>query len=110
VRVRLGEDEYAALAAAARASGLTPTGYAAQAAVAAARRARHQTPRSDTEAVRELMTTRAQLRRYGNNLNQVARSFNAGGQPPEWLAHAITLTNGVVARIDAAVQDLLHGP
>ncbi len=46
------------------------------------------------------MTTRAQLRRYGNNLNQAARILNAGGDPPEWLKNAIALTDRVVQRID----------
>ncbi len=110
VRVRLGEDEYAVVAAAARASGLTPTGYAAEAALAAARHAGEQTSRVDVEAVRELMTTRAQLRRYGNNLNQAARILNAGGDPPEWLESAIALTDRVVHSIDKAVQDVLDPP
>jgi hypothetical protein len=52
------------------------------------------------------MSARAQLRRYGNNLNQVARMLNAGGEAPEWLTHAVHLTNTVVARIDTAVEDL----
>ena len=110
VRVRLGEDEYDVVAAAARASGLTPTGYAAEAALAAARQAGQQAPKADVEAVRELMTTRAQLRRYGNNLNQAARILNAGGDPPDWLRNAIALTDRVVHRIDRVVQDLLDPP
>ena len=40
------------------------------------------------------MAIRAQLRRYGNNLNQAARILHAGGDPPEWLSGAITLTTG----------------
>ena len=56
------------------------------------------------------MQARAQLRRYGNNINQAARVLNAGGQPPEWLAHAVALTNRVVGDIDEAVQDLLDQP
>ena len=110
VRIRLGEDEYDVVAAAARASGLTPTGYAAEAALAAARRAGPQARRADVEAVRELMTTRAQLRRYGNNLNQAARILNAGGDPPDWLRNTIALTDRVVHRIDGVVQDLLEPP
>jgi hypothetical protein len=110
VRVWLDEDEYAVIAAAARASGLTPTGYAAEAALAAARRERQQTPHAHVQAVRELMTTRAQLRRYGNNLNQAARILNAGGDPPPWLRNAIALTDRVVHSIDQAVQDLLDPP
>ena len=86
-------------------SGVTPTGYRAEAAVAAARRARQDGP-TPTETLRELMTARAQLRRYGNNLNQAARTLNAGGDPPEWLRNAIDLTDRAVLRIDQAVQDL----
>ena len=56
------------------------------------------------------MATRAQLRRYGNNLNQAARILNAGGDPPEWLKNAIALTDRVVHNIDQAVQDLLDPP
>ena len=60
--------------------------------------------------VRELIATRAQLRRYGNNLNQAARILNAGGDPPEWLQSAIALTDRVVQNIDQAIQDLLEQP
>jgi hypothetical protein len=52
------------------------------------------------------MAARAQLRRYGNNLNQAARILNAGAEPPPWVLAAITTTNHVVDRIDAAVRDL----
>jgi hypothetical protein len=52
------------------------------------------------------MSARAQLRRYGNNLNQIARVLNAGGDAPEWLPHTVQLTNTVVARIDTTVEDL----
>ena len=46
------------------------------------------------------------MRRDGNDLKQIARVLNAGGEPPEWLAHAIEPTNGVVDRIDMTVADL----
>ena len=104
--IRCSEDEYAALAAAAAASGLTPSGYAAEAALATARDRVDSLP--DPGLVRELLTTRAQLRRYGNNLNQAARILNAGGDPPEWLTSAVALTDRVVHDIDRAVQDLLE--
>ena len=58
----------------------------------------------------ELMATRAQLRRYGNNVNQIARTLNAGAEPPEWLTSAIALTDRVVHNIDRAVQYLLEQP
>jgi hypothetical protein len=104
--IRCSEDEYAALAAAAAASGLTPSGYAAEAALATARGRVDSLP--DPGLVRELLTTRAQLRRYGNNLNQAARILNAGGDPPEWLTSAVALTDRVAHDIDRAVQDLLE--
>ena len=106
--IRCSEDEYAALAAAAASSGLTPSGYAAEAAVAAAHSRLDSLP--DPTLARELIATRAQLRRYGNNLNQAARTLNAGGDPPEWLKNAIALTDRVIHNIDEAVQDLLDQP
>jgi len=109
INVRLDAVEYTDVLAAAKRSGLTPSGFTAEVALAAARRA-GQMPRDDVEAVRELMATRAQLRRYGNNLNQAARMLNAGGGPPEWLESAIALTDRVVQRIDKAVQEVLDPP
>jgi hypothetical protein len=104
--MRLADTEHAALRQAAERSGLTISGYAASASLAAAA---GQPAPDDHEAERliaELMATRAQLRRYGNNLNQVARALNAGGEAPEWVSSAVRLTNRVVDRIDAAVTDL----
>jgi uncharacterized protein (DUF1778 family) len=110
INVRLDAVEYTDVLAAAQRSGLTPSGFTAEVTLAAARRAVQPSPRIDVETVRELMATRAQLRRYGNNLNQAARILNAGGDPPEWLRSAIALTDRVVHRIDGAVQDLLDAP
>jgi hypothetical protein len=109
VYVRCSQVEYDAIRAAAISAGLTPGGYAAEAALAAARASTPVTG-PEREVLLELMTTRAQLRRYGNNLNQAARILNAGGDPPEWLRNAVALTDRVVQRIDQAVQDLLDPP
>jgi uncharacterized protein (DUF1778 family) len=104
VNVRLSPAEYADVLAAARASGLTPSGFAAEAIVAASR---HETlTRGDHELIRELMSARSQLRRYGNNVNQAARVLNASGEPPEWLERAIALSNQTVENIDRTVQGL----
>ena len=102
--IRCSEDEYSALAAAASSNGLTPSGYAAEAALAAARGRLDSLP--GPALMRELLATCAQLRRYGNNLNQAARSLNAGNDAPAWLGNAIALANHVVDRIDVAVNDL----
>ena len=109
INVRLDAVEYTDDLVAAKRSGLTPSGFTAEVALAAARRA-GQKPREDVEAVRELMATRAQLRRYGNYLKQASRILKAGGGPPEWLDRAIALTDLVVVRIDKAVQGLLDPP
>jgi hypothetical protein len=89
---------------------LTPTGFVAEAVLATARGDENPPADERRQVVLELMQARAQLRRYGNNINQAARVLNAGGQPPEWLAHAVALTNRVVGDIDEAVQDLLAQP
>jgi hypothetical protein len=108
VNVRLDPAEYADVIAAARRSGLTPSGFTAEATLAASRQ---QTLKpGHQELVRELMSARSQLRRYGNNINQAARVLNAGAESPEWLEHAISLTNQVVETIDRTVQDLLDHP
>ena len=105
IYVRCSQAEYDAIRAAAIATGLTPGGYAAEAALAAAKA---QTPPTGVErqVLLELMTTRAQLRRYGNNLNQAARSLNAGNNAPAWLGDSIALANRVVDHIDVAASGL----
>jgi hypothetical protein len=110
VNVCLSDSEYRTVADAAHASGLTPTGFVAESVLAAARGDESPSADERRQVVRELMQARAQLRRYGNNINQAARLLNAGGAPPEWLAHAVALTNRVVGDIDEAVQDLLARP
>jgi hypothetical protein len=108
--LRYDDAEYDAVASAASRAGMTPTGYAAHVALDAAWNATGSTPTADREVLLELMACRAQLRRYGNNLNQAARILNAGGDPPEWLKNAIALTDRVVHGIDRAVQGLLDPP
>lgn len=106
VHVRLSEQEFAAIARAATSLGRTPAGFTAEAALAASGGASQ--PRFDPmrDVVLELMAARAQLRRYGNNVNQAARVLNAGGRPPDWLQVAIGATHRAVERIDRAIADL----
>jgi hypothetical protein len=109
IYVRCSQAEYDAIRAAAISAGLTPGGYAAEAALAAARAS--SLPTTDRrDVVIELMAARAQLRHYGSNLNQAARALNAGGDPPEWPNSAIALTDRVVHIIDKAVQEVLDPP
>jgi uncharacterized protein (DUF1778 family) len=102
VKIRYTDDEYATLAAAARLAGLTPTGYAGEAALAAARDTAPPSTAPWRVALAELMAARGQVRRFGSNVNQAGRVLNALGEAPDWLDRAVTVTERAVARIDDA--------
>jgi len=102
LKLRVSHDEFSAIAAAARDAGLTPSGYVAEAALAAA---------SDTEApiqapwrtaLAELIVARTQVRRIGTNINEAARAINVDGDSPAWLEAALTATERAFARLDEA--------
>jgi len=49
------------------------------------------------------MRTRAAVRQYGTNLNQIAAAMNSGvSEPPVWLAAAVAGAERTTARIDEA--------
>lgn len=102
VRLRYTDEEYAAVERAAYAAGLTPTGYVAEAALAAA--ASVEPPRFTPwrSTLVELMDARNQVRRIGVNINQVARALNATGEPPTWIEHALEMTSRSLRRVDDA--------
>jgi hypothetical protein len=102
VKIRYTDDEYATLADAARLAGLTPTGYAGEAALAAAREGEPPSTAPWRFALAELMAARGQVRRFGSNVNQAARMLNALGRSPEWLAAAVAITERAVTRLDEA--------
>jgi hypothetical protein len=102
--------EYAAVELAAGRAGLTPTGFVATAALAAARGTVPPVPSQTRQALAELMDVRAQVRRVGGNVNEAVAQFNSTGQAPEWLASAVTLTARAVRQADAAAEALLRGP
>nr|WP_218566463.1 DUF1778 domain-containing protein [Vallicoccus soli] len=99
---RFSNDEYALLAEAARAAGLTLTGYVAEAALAAARGVHAPSTLPLREALVELMAARTQVRKFGTNVNQAVRELNSLGQAPEWLPQAVRLTSQAVSRLEAA--------
>jgi hypothetical protein len=106
VKLRYSEDEFAVVQAAARRSGLTPSGFAAEAAIAAARGAEPPAGEPWREALAEVMAARAQVRRFGTNVNQAVRALNATGEPPEWLDRAVAIANRAVERLDDAAAQL----
>jgi hypothetical protein len=108
VFLRCSEQEYAALAAAARRAGLTTSGYAVEAALAAAQGSEPPKASPWREALTEVMAARAQVRRFGSNVNQAVRAFNATGEAPEWLDRATALTSRAVGQLDAAAAELVR--
>jgi len=107
VKVLYGEDELETVARAAARAGLRPSSYVA-AALASARGAVAPTSGSEyRELLTELMRTRAAVRRYGTNLNQIAAAMNSGvSEPPVWLVAAVAGAERATARIDEAASVL----
>lgn len=107
VRLRFTEAELVAVTDAANRAGLTPSGYAAEAAVAAALQLASPSLAPWREALAEFISTRSQLRRMGSNLNQAARVLNVEGEAPVWLERACALVERCIARVDETA-DRVH--
>ncbi len=103
---RFDAAEWEAIAAAANRAGLTPTGYVATSAVAAA--VGTEPPGSPVrEALRELMAARTAVNVVGGLVNQIARGINAGGVPDlDQISAAIAATRRTVARVDEAAAQV----
>lgn len=106
VKVLYGEDELSTVSRAAARAGLRPSSYVAAAALASAQGAAPPTSHSQSrELLTELLLTRAAVRQYGTNLNQIAAAMNSGvTEPPVWLATAVAGAERATARIDEAAS------
>jgi len=107
--VLYGEDELATVARAAARAGLRPSSYVGAVALASAQGgAELPTSHSESrELLTELMRSRAAVRQYGMNLNQIAAALNSGvSEPPVWLAAAVAGAARATARIDEAATVL----
>jgi hypothetical protein len=102
--LRHTEAEYADIAAAARDAGLTPSGYAADAALAVATGAQPPSTAPWRSALLELMDARCQVRRIGGNVNQAVRVLNSTGAPPVWLEHVVAIAARAVLALDEAAS------
>lgn len=106
VLLRLSDEEKAAIDSAAAAAQLTPTGYAAKAAVAAA--SAGQAPSGMNGDLRdlqhELFAARRAVAMFGNNVNQATAAINATGRLPDWAADAVRLCAAAVARLDEVIS------
>ncbi|MGW6909232.1 MobC family plasmid mobilization relaxosome protein [Streptomyces sp. NPDC054940] len=105
--VRLTRDELDTVKRAAEAVGLKTAGFLADAAVAVAQaQGGPKTWLLDQRGrVEELMAASAQLARVGNNLNQIARILNSGGQV-EYVDEAVARVLRAAARIEAAAVEM----
>ncbi|MFH8582548.1 MobC family plasmid mobilization relaxosome protein [Streptomyces zaomyceticus] len=103
LNLRLGNDEKAAIDAAAILAGLTPTSYAARMAVAVAMGTLTPIPTTTREELGELVDARVALGRIGTNLNQIAKTLNSGGDvTDEQLRAVIERVEQAVRRVDEA--------
>jgi hypothetical protein len=113
LNARFTEQERAEIEVAAAAIGMTATGFAADAALLAAR----GTPMTlDATAAqretfarlqRQLFEARTAVNRFGNNVNQAVAALHATGQPPiEALAHATALCTRAVRNLDLLIDEL----
>lgn len=102
--VTYDDAETAEITAAAARAGLTPTGYIASAALAAATSTRPPVHSPARETLLALMAASTQLRRLAGNVNQAVAALNATGQAPVWLHAALRTTMAAVARVDAAAE------
>jgi hypothetical protein len=79
VKLTLNEGEHDLLRAGAAVTGLTPAGFATEAALAAARKAAPPAGSPLRDLLVELMQDRRQVQRIGTNLNQAVAKLNAIG-------------------------------
>jgi len=108
ITVRLDDAEHAAVVLAAGRAGLTPTGYVGAVALAAATGSVGPAPSEAREVLAELVAARAQVRRFGGNVNQAVAALNATGEAPVWLASAVELAARAVRRVDEAAEALMR--
>jgi hypothetical protein len=113
LNARFSEKERAEIEVAAAAIGMTATGFAAEAALLAAR----GTPIvleaavADREALarlqRQLFEARTAVNRFGSLVNQAVAALHSTGHPPmDALAHAVALCTRAVRNVDGLVDEL----
>ncbi len=112
VFVRLSPTEYDHIAAAAARVDLTPTGYVAETALAAATGTAPSSGQMDTSGAtraelarlqRELFAVRTAVTRVGTNLNQAVATLHSIGHPTDRLRSAVVRCDEVLQAVDAAV-------
>ncbi len=115
INLRFDADEHRDVRAAALRAGMTPAGFCADAALAAARGtaapgglvAGTGVTRAELAALqRDLFAARTAVIRTGTNLNQAVAALNATGDAPVWLDHAVKRCERSLDQLDAVVADV----
>ena len=110
VNLCLSDSELAALKQAAEKHGFSPGAYAARSAVAVAEGEIVPIAVDQRRLLQQLADSRAQVRRIGNNLNQIAHVLNSDGEvTPAQLEAVLSRVGEAVARLDSATVDLMSG-
>jgi len=106
---RFSDGELEAISVAAALGGLTPTGYAAKAAVDVALARTVPVPVRTADALRELLEARAQVRRFGVLVNQAVAKLNASGELSGELGAALAACTRAVVRLEEAAVAVRGG-
>ncbi|MFI7102799.1 plasmid mobilization protein [Streptomyces sp. NPDC050161] len=106
--IRLNDDEWKHLTTAARSTRTSLPAYLVRAGLAAADDGENTAAAiaGHRQLVTELFAARRHLGQVGNNLNQVTRALNSGGQPAE-LDAVIGAVNRAVNRVQDVTDKLL---
>ncbi len=106
---RFSDAELEAIGVAAGLAGLTPTGFAAKAAVDVALARTSPVPVRTMEALGELLEARAQVRRFGLLVNQAVARLHASGELSGELGAAVAACTRAVGRVEAAAVAVRRG-
>ncbi len=101
--MRLGDEEYAAIAAAAELGGLTVAGYTAESALSQAHGCATRNSDPLRMALKELIDARTQVRKYSNALRRAFEETGTAGEGGLVMADLINSTSITVNRMDEAV-------
>ncbi|MFC8661949.1 plasmid mobilization protein [Streptomyces sp. NPDC057199] len=107
--IRLNDDEWKRLTTAAHTSRKSLPAFLVRAGLAAADDSENTAAviAGHRDLIAELFAARRHLGQVGNNLNQVARTINSGGQPAE-LDAVVSAVQRAVARVQAVTDRMLE--
>ena len=109
VNLAYNDAELTVVQEAAAREGMAPAAWAARAALAVAMEQLIPVSANVKDVLQELIQSRAQLRRIGNNLNQVAHVLNADGMVTDaQLEVVLQRVDDAVKRVDEATLQMMR--